>query len=262
MGVARVTATMDAVGTAKEMTIDQLAAAVRMSVRNVRAYAGKGLIQPPRLVGRTGYYSRQHVDRLLLIRDLLDRGYTLKSIQEGLAKSPGVSATHALELLKVLDDPRAPQEPERMHATELARMAGVDHDPEFIDRLADLGLVVRRGEELDLVEPAIVRAGAQAVAMGLSRDSVVALLPFIAGHLAEVSARFVQEVREQVWQPFTEAGFPEEQWPQMLELIETLLPVAGQAVVAVFRRELNKAIDEALGEELERLATLDPPAPK
>lgn len=243
----------------EEMTIDRLAAAANMTVRNVRAYAGRGLLPPPRLVGRTGYYSEEHVDRLLLIRDLLERGYTLGAIEEALQRNAGMHASHALDLLKVLNDPRAPQEPERLTTRELARLAGVSHDSDFVDRLVDLGLVERVADgELLLLEPAIVRAGAQAVALGLSRDSVLALLPFIGSRMADISRKFVDEVRAQVWQPFTEAGFPEEQWPGMLQLIESLLPTAGQAVVSVFRRELNAAIDEALGEEIARLGSTDP----
>ena len=242
----------------EELTIDRLAAATGMTVRNVRAYAGRGLLPPPRLVGRTGYYSQEHVDRLLLIRDLQERGYTLSAIEDALRRNAGVNPSHALDLLHVLNDPRAPQQPERMTRQELARLAAVDHDSDFVDRLAGLGLVeVADDGELLLLEPAIVRAGAQAVALGLSRESVLGLLPFIATRMAEVSKRFVDEVRAQVWQPFTQAGFPEEQWPEMLRLIESLLPTAGQAVVSVFRRELNAAIDEALGEEIARLGGSD-----
>jgi DNA-binding transcriptional MerR regulator len=61
----------------EELTVDQLAAKVGMTVRNVRAYAGRGLIPPPRLVGRTGYYGHDHVARLTLVRELLGKGYTL-----------------------------------------------------------------------------------------------------------------------------------------------------------------------------------------
>jgi DNA-binding transcriptional MerR regulator len=245
-------------GVAEELTIDRLAAVTNMTVRNIRAYAGRGLLSPPRLVGRTGYYSQEHVDRLLLIRDLQDRGYTLSAIEEALSRNAGVNPAHALDLLQVLNDPRSPQQPERMTRHELARLAAVDQDSDFVDRLAELGLVeVAEDGELLLLEPAIVRAGAQAVALGLSRDSVLALLPFIATRMAEISKRFVDEVRAQVWQPFTESGFPEEQWPEMLRLIELLLPTAGQAVVSVFRRELNAAIDEALGEEIARLGSTD-----
>lgn len=243
------------VGTARELTIDQLAAAAQMTVRNVRAYAGRGLIPAPRLVGRTGYYNKQHVDRLLLIRDLLDRGYTLAAIEEALEKNTGLVPSHALDLLTILDAPRAPQEPERLGTQELARLAGVEHDPEFIDRLAEAGLLSRVGpDELLLHEPAIVRAGAQAMALGLSRDSVLALLPFISERMEDISARFIEEVLQQLWLPFAEEGFPAEEWPEMLRVVEQLLPIAGQAVMAIFRRDLNRSIDAVLGSELERIA--------
>ena len=242
----------------EELTIDRLAAVTHMTVRNVRAYAGRGLLPPPRLVGRTGYYSQEHVDRLLLIRDLQERGYTLSAIEEALQRNGGVNASHALDLLQVLNDPRGPQQPERVSREELARLAGVEHDSDFVDRLVEMGLVELADDgELVLLEPTIVKAGAQAIALGLSRESVLSLLPFIATRMGEISKRFVDEVRSQVWQPFTEAGFPEEQWPGMLHLIEMLLPTAGQAVVSVFRRELNAAIDEALGEEIARLGSTD-----
>src|SRR3954469_6089843 len=55
----------------QELTIDELARAVGMTVRNVRAYASRGLMPPPRLVGRTGYYGEEHVTRLTLVRELL-----------------------------------------------------------------------------------------------------------------------------------------------------------------------------------------------
>ena len=53
-----------------------------MTVRNLRAYASRGLIDAPRLEGRTGYYSLKHLQRLQLIRQLLDRGYTLAAVEK------------------------------------------------------------------------------------------------------------------------------------------------------------------------------------
>lgn len=237
-----------------DMTIDQLAAAVQMTVRNVRAYATRGLIPAPRLVGRTGYYGPEHAARLRLIRDLLDRGYTLAAVEQALVNNASVSASHALDLLDTLTDPRGPEEPEEMTTDALARLAGVESDPEFIGQLVDLGLVERLdGDRLLLVKPFIVRAGAQAIGLGLDRTSVVELMPFLSEHLRAIAQRFVDEVRRQVWAPFVAAGLPEDEWASMLRRIETILPVASQAVVAIFRDELNLVIDEAMGEELQHL---------
>jgi DNA-binding transcriptional MerR regulator len=238
-----------------QMTIDQLAAAAGMTVRNVRAYAGRGLIPPPHLVGRTGYYGTEHVSRLLLVRDLLQRGYTLAAVERVLERHSAATAGHALDLLSTLEDPLGQvEEPEEMTVEALLRLGGVDADGEFVDRLVDMGLVSRLdGNRVLLVRPFVVRAGAKAMALGLDRSSVLALLPLLAENLRVIAQRFVDEFRGQLWNPFVDAGLPEERWPEMLETIRTLLPVASQAVLAVFRDELNQVIEEALGEELGRL---------
>ncbi len=239
-----------------QLTIDQLAASVGMTVRNVRAYAGRGLIPPPRLVGRTGYYGEEHVNRLQLIRDLLDRGYTLAAVEQVIKRQSAATAGHALDLLNTLEEPLGQaEEPEEMSVDALLRLAGVEEETGFLDRLVGMGLLERVDEErVRLMRPFVVRAGAKAMALGFDRGAVLALLPLLGEHLHVIAQRFVDEFRAQIWKPFAEGGFPEERWPAMLDSIRTLLPVASQAVLAVFRDELNNVIDEALGEELGRLA--------
>jgi DNA-binding transcriptional MerR regulator len=239
-----------------QMTIDQLAAAAGMTVRNVRAYAGRGLIPPPRLVGRTGYYGSEHASRLRLIRDLLRRGYTLAAVENVLARQSSATAGHALDLLSTLEDPLGgPEEPEEMTVEALLRLGGVEDDHELVDRLVEMGLVDRVDDDrVLLLRPFVVRAGAKAMALGLDRVSVLELLPLLGENLRVIAQRFVDEFRSQMWNPFVDADLPEERWPEMLETIRALLPVASQAVLAVFRDELDRVIEEALGEELGRLA--------
>ena len=240
-----------------ELTIDELAARVGMTVRNVRAYASRGLIPPPRLVGRTGYYSRDHVHRLLLIRELLDRGYTLSAVEAAIrSHGPGV-AGHALDLLRMLDSPIGVREQqEEMSRETLTALAGIDSDDALVDRIVDLGLAEHLdGDRLRLVQPSVVRAGAQAIALGLDPDTVIDLLPILSDHLGAVAHEFVERVRQQIWRPFAESGMPDEEWGRVMAAIETLVPVAGQAVMTVFQRELATAIRDALGEELDRLAS-------
>ena len=52
---------------ADQLTIDELARVVGMTERKVRAYAARGLLPLPRLIGRTGYYSTEHVEQLSLV---------------------------------------------------------------------------------------------------------------------------------------------------------------------------------------------------
>jgi DNA-binding transcriptional MerR regulator len=239
-----------------ELTIDQLAASVGMTVRNVRAYASRGLIPPPRLVGRTGYYGAEHASRLRLIRDLIERGYTLAAVERAVLTHASLPAGHALALLNVLDNPLGQhEEPQEVSREALAAAAGVRPDDDMVDALVEAGLAEKIDDAtLRLLRPSIVHAGTQAVALGLSKESTLAMLPLLADHLRPIAQRFVDEFREQIWHPFAEAGMPDEQWPEVLQRIKAVLPVAGQSVLAVFRDQLTAVIDEALGEEIESLA--------
>src|SRR5229473_2092882 len=53
-----------------ELTIEQLAGAVGMSVRNIRNHHTRGLLPAPEVRARVGYYNADHVARLRLILDL------------------------------------------------------------------------------------------------------------------------------------------------------------------------------------------------
>lgn len=235
-----------------EMTIDQLAARVGMTVRNVRAYASRGLIPAPRLVGRTGYYTEQHAARLQLVRDLVDRGYTLGAVEKALADKPHVADSHALDLLTLLNDPLGTVvEPERIDVDELSRLAGVEHDAAFVDQLVQIGLVERVDDRtLLLRRPVLVRAGAQALALGLSRTRVLGLFDDVTAAMAGIAQSFVSAFIDDVWHPFLAEGMPEERWPEIISRIESILPVVSQAALASFRHELTGAIEHALGEEL------------
>ena len=92
------------------------------------------------------------------------------------------------------------------------------------------------------------------MALGLDRSSVIALLPLLGDQLHVIAQRFVDEFRAQLWKPFADAGLPEDRWPAMLDSIRNLLPVASQAVLAVFRDEFQlDVVPEAGG----RLAALE-----
>src|SRR5436305_1141119 len=52
------------------MTIDELARRSGMTVRNIRAHQSRGLLPPPEIEGRTGFYGPEHVARLELIAEM------------------------------------------------------------------------------------------------------------------------------------------------------------------------------------------------
>ena len=239
---------------AREMTIDQLAAAVGMTVRNVRAYASRGLVPPPRLVGRTGYYDQTHADRLKLVRELVDRGYTLNAVEKALAVSPVVSDSNALDLLSLLAKPlAAAHQPEDMSIDELASLSGIGtlREDLLLDELVEMKLIERIDDDnVRVLYPTLVRIGAQAIGLGLDRAKVIGMLATINEHHDALAQPFIYAFRDDVWAPFREKGMPEDQWQPILASMDALLPIASQAVLAAFRDRLAIAIDDALGAEL------------
>src|SRR6185295_16681947 len=64
-----------------EMTISELAERTGMTVRNIRAHQTRGLLPPPVVRGRTGYYYEEHVARIELTRELQAEGLNLEAIR-------------------------------------------------------------------------------------------------------------------------------------------------------------------------------------
>lgn len=247
----------------EEFTVDVLAERAGMTVRNVRAYSTRGLIDPPRLEGRTGYYTQKHLQRLVLIRTLLGRGFTLAAVEDAILKSPSTASHVALDLLNIFEVDDAQDPTEVISRAELASLSNVSPDHKLIDQMIELGLLEHVDDQtVRMLNPSVVRQGAASVALGLSPDSVVDIVPHMREHLEQISDRFVHHVSRDVAQPFLDAGLPPEEWPTVFERIDQLIPIASQVVVAMFRSVLREAIEVEIGHKLEELAAeSDQPSP-
>src|ERR1019366_4623677 len=75
-------------GTEQRLTIDQLAQTAGLTVRS---YQSRGLIPPPEVQGRVGYYGAEHRARLALIREMQAQGFNLAAIAHLLEQASGAS---------------------------------------------------------------------------------------------------------------------------------------------------------------------------
>ena len=82
--------------------VEELAGRAGTSVDTVRFYQTRGLLPQPEREGRVVFYSDEHVERLVRIRELKDKGFTLKSIK-GLLSGEIDAADEAL--LAMVDSP-------------------------------------------------------------------------------------------------------------------------------------------------------------
>lgn len=233
------------------LTIDELAARVGMTVRNVRAYASRGLLPPPRLRGRTGLYDEEHLARLALIQQMLGEGYTLAAVERVLAHVPAGVTAAGLALHRALLTPWLPEEPEVVERAALEAQAGLALDDDLLARLIELGVVVALPDDrLKVLSPTLLRAGLQVVALGIPPEKAVAAQLQVGEHAAAVARIYVELFKDTVWRAFDEAGQPEAQWPRVQQAVERVQPVASQALLATFRIVMAEAVDAALGELL------------
>ena len=86
-----------------EYRAEEVAEAAGVTIALVRSYQSKGLLPPPRHVGRTAVYGEHHLERLRRIEALKARGHSLRSIAEQLDSSTVGRAPDTGERLRLRD---------------------------------------------------------------------------------------------------------------------------------------------------------------
>jgi DNA-binding transcriptional MerR regulator len=254
----QVAAEPQAGATDDDLTVDQLASRVGLTVRNVRAYAARGLLPPPRLEGRTGYYGREHVARLVLVREMLAEGYSLAMIERTLSNAPATASSTTLALHRALLAPWLPPEPEETTPEELAARAGQAVDPTLTDDLVALGLVERDGDRLRVLDPALLTAGLQVVQLGVPARALIEAQTRVIELVREIADTYVQMYRDTGWRAFVEEGAPPERLDEVRSTVERLQPAAAQALLASFRTEMAAAVERGVQVEVQQLLDEDP----
>ena len=237
-----------------DMTIDELARASGMTVRNIRAHQSRGLLPAPEVRARTGFYGPDHVRRLQLIQELQGNGYNLAAIKHLLERSD-TSAQDLLRFADTLLAPVAAEQPEVVELAELRERFGAGDDRKALERAVRLGIVVPLGEDrYEVPSPTVLRAGAQLLALGVPLDKALDIADRLTKHADEVSRTFVKLFLDQVWRPFDEAGRPEADWPQVRDTLADLRPLVSDAFVGVFQQRMSRGVERAFGRELEKRA--------
>jgi DNA-binding transcriptional MerR regulator len=240
------------------MTIDELARSARMTVRNVRAHQSRGLLPPPEIRGRTGFYGPEHLARLELIRELQTEGLNLEAIRRIIESTPDRSAGELLDFARALTEPFIDEAPEVVDAAELARPWSDDADPELLRRAQKLGLVRPLGDgRFEIRSPRLFQASRELGELGVPPETALELATKMKRSSESVARAFVKLFLEHVWRPFEAAGSPSSDYPQVRESLDRLRPLATQSLVAVFQMVMTDAVEAALERELDRMARGD-----
>lgn len=238
-----------------EMTIRQLAERTGMTVRNIRAHQTRGLLPPPVVRGRTGYYNAEHMARIELTREMQADGLNLEAIRRVLAGGDR-SGEAIFDFTRALRIPFEDESPEIVEADELARIWGAEgDDPKLVSRAEKLGVIrILPDERIEVISPRLLRAASELAELGIGAEGVLITAEKLRRHADGVARAFVELFVKEVWQPFDRAGRPEDEWSRMGEALERMRPLAAGALLATFQIAMGEAIDKESARTLRKAA--------
>lgn len=243
-----------------ELRVDELAAAAGVTVDVVRSYQSKGLLPPPRHAGRVALYGPGHLERLRTIRQLKERGHSLRAIGAMLAEQPaggGASGRGA-----ALDRDGASGDDQRLTVNEVAERARVP--PSLLRSLEASGLLrpLRAGDEAyyTAADVRAVRMVLTLVGGGVPLEDFMRVARTQIDAAATVAEGAVELFLRYVRQPLLDADLPPEtEAARLVSALKAMLQAAnGLVSYSVERMMLNLVEEriESLGTGEERQALL------
>jgi DNA-binding transcriptional MerR regulator len=234
------------------LTIEELSAQTGMTVRNIRSHRARGLLPPPEVRDRIGYYGATHVSRLRMIQELQAEGFNLKGIERLLAQSPG-PAEQFLSFKRALGASFETEEPQAFSREELAERFG--DDGTALKQGIESGALVPIGDDrFEARVPSLLDAAEGVLKQGVPIDHALAVLSKVQDRCRSVAKEFVRLFLEDVWKPFEEEGYPDERWPEVRQALDQLRPLSTQALMAIYQMTMSDEVDAAFGKQLERLS--------
>jgi DNA-binding transcriptional MerR regulator len=233
-------------GSHNEYTVDELARVTDTTVRNVRAYQDRGLLEPPEKRGRIGIYNEIHAARLKLINHLLARGYTLANIQDLIkAIDEGHDLRSILGLQSAIGSPWSNERPRTYSLPELISMFGVQVSAS-LGMATELGLLERHGLSFTAKSPVMLEAARALVQEGIPLRDLLDLVAQIRPHFNAIARQLLGLVTARFDRYGAENLPPATEIPALTEMIWRLRPLTHTFVQA----EVNRAFESVSGSYL------------
>lgn len=231
------------------MTIDELARASGTKVSTIRLYQQRGLLPPPTIEGRVGYYDAGHVARLRLVADLQTRGFSLAAIRE-LADTweSGRDLGALLGIERVLGGTKTRR---RMARTELEqRFPELAGDAALMTRFEELGVARAVGADEVEVDPGVLDLGVTISAVGVPLSVMLDEFERVDDFARGTADRYVRLFERHVWKPLVANGMDGVDLEQAASAIGAL----RESAIAVVAGALRQAIDAAAADAVARHA--------
>lgn len=231
------------------LRVEELAARADVSVDTIRFYQKRRLLPPPERQGRIAWYGAEHVERLVQIKHLQQRGLSLAVIRRLVSGELDRADEPLAAAVVGAGDDGSPAPEEFISVEELAARSGVPHA--LIESVVQEGLLVPRRHEGDIrftaADVDIVAAGVRLLETGLPMPELLALARRHHAATRDTAEAAVEMFDTYVRQPLRAADLSDEQRAEKLvEAFRVLLPSVTALVAHHFRRVLLEVAQEHL----------------
>ena len=238
-----------------EYRLDELARHAEVASTTVRLYQSRGLLAPPRLEGRTGWYDDSHLSRLRLIARLQNEGHSLAGIGDLLEQWENGRSLDAVigieaELDSLLGEVHAiVLDP----ADLLARFPEGSMTPELMRRAAALGLVEPTEDgKVRVADRRFLDSGSALAEMGIPADVILDEWEALVTHTDDIAQRFITIFETHLAPDDWQTGLDTDRARELATTLAQLQATARQVLLAALDASVARLGRERLGELIDR----------
>ena len=238
-----------------EYRLDDVARQAGVASTTVRLYQTKGLLAPPRLEGRTGWYDDSHLSRLRLIARLQGEGYSLAGIANLLGQwEHGRSLDAVIGIEAELDALLGEVHAIVLDPVELlGRFPDGSMTPELLQRAASLGLAQPTDDgKVRVADRRFLETGATLAHLGIPLGVILDEWEGLVLHTDDIAARFVGLFETYLAPPDWRAGLDTERARELAQTLGRLQATARQVLAAALDASVARLGRERLGELVEQ----------
>lgn len=235
----------------QEFRLDDLARSANVASTTVRLYQSKGLLAPPRLEGRTGWYDESHLSRLRLIARLQAQGFSLAGIgtlleqwEQGRSLDAVIGVEAELDALlgevrAVVLDP----------IEVLGRFPAGSMTPALMQRAGRLALVEPTEDgKLRVADRRFLETGAALAHLGIPLEVILDEWAALVAHTDDVAARFVGLFEQYLAPADWKRGLDNVKARALATTLAQLQATAQQVLAAALDASVARLGRERLGE--------------
>ncbi|GHF33735.1 MerR family transcriptional regulator [Kitasatospora xanthocidica] len=228
----------------REYRVEELAEAAGITTRTLRFYRERKLLQPPRKEGRIAWYGEEHLSRLRMIGELLERGHTLGGIAELIgAGESGRDVADLIGLEAAIVAPWSDETPVRLDWEELKAAFGDQLTEENTAESIAQGFITVEDEGITHVSRRLMDATTELVAEGVPLAAVLDASRRTRDHVDAIAEIFIEVVTAHLLSALsTDAPLPPGEAARLTERILRVRPLARTVADAQFTLAMDRRV--------------------